>query len=212
MKSHRKKVTQAETPRLLHSAHDYFHEAVTAALEQTGVRTIPQVQGYLTDLLQFYMSTANLFDEHDSKGRLTRETLAELYLKAHNSEFPERFNLLKRLGDRSLYISGFFSDSLQRKLVDVDYYIEMGGVAYADLAEVAREDSNSRIFREFSKRFLEFVEVLNVIAQTAHVQNEENILRLLDLYAQTGSQVLREQLLQKGIIAIPPDSIKKNKV
>ena len=36
---------------------------------------------------------------------------------------------LKQIGDVSLFISGFFSDSLRRKLVDVDYYVSIGGGA-----------------------------------------------------------------------------------
>ena len=62
---------------------------------------------------------------------------------AQNSEPIVRFELLKKLGDRSLYISGFFADSLQRKVVDVDYYAEMGGVAYGALADSAVEEVSS---------------------------------------------------------------------
>lgn len=211
MQSRRKAMTQNETPDIAVSAQEFFENAISEAMSETGTHTTVQVRTYLTQLLKQYILTENLFDETDSSGRKTRDTLAELYLRAHAVDLPERFELLKKLGDSSLYISGFFSDSLQRKLVDVDYYMEMGGVAYADLAGVSREQSNGQMFREFSVRFVEFVEVLNVIAQKSQVQNENNILRLFDLYSQTGSQVFREKLLQKGVFAFPNSDIKKQK-
>ena len=43
---------------------------------------------------------------------------------------PAQRASLKQIGDVSLFVSGFFSDSLRRKLVDVDYYVSIGGVAY----------------------------------------------------------------------------------
>jgi hypothetical protein len=216
MQSRRKTMTPSPapeaSPEILVSARDYFETAIADAMAETGVQTIPQAKTYLTEVLEHYISTDNLFDEQDLSGRKTRDTLAEMYLRAHNSDGATRFELLKKLGDSSLYISGFFSDSLQRKLVDVEYYAEMGGVAYRDLAGVAREPESSRIFTEFSRRFIEFTEVLNVIAQKSQLQDEQNILRMFDLYAQTGSKVIREQLLRKGILAVAPAEIKKTKV
>jgi len=40
---------------------------------------------------------------------------------------------MQRLGDTALFIAGVFADSLNRKLVDVDYYVAMGGTAYAQV-------------------------------------------------------------------------------
>ena len=41
---------------------------------------------------------------------------------------------LKQVGDTSLYVAGFFAESLTRSLVDVDYYVGLGQNAYAQLA------------------------------------------------------------------------------
>jgi len=202
-------------PQLLISSRDYFQEIVSDALEQRRVKTLPFVQSYLVELLEFYVPAANLFDEPGPSGngrkKRSSETLAETYLRAQNAEPLVRIELLKRLGDRSLYISGFFADSLQRKLVDVDYYIDMGGLAYSTLAESVREDTVARIYRECASRFLEFVEVLSYISTRAKLVDEENIMRLYETYARTGSDYAREQLLEKGLIAVPVDAIKNRK-
>ena len=76
--------------------------------------------------------------------------LAEMYLKATSNEDGINGELLKQLGDSSLYISGF-GDSLKRKVIDIDYYIGIGGSAYATLASYSSEDILSRVFNEIAE-------------------------------------------------------------
>jgi hypothetical protein len=199
----REKRPERQAGGILLSSEEYFRDAVEDALAQRQVRTFPLAQGYLIDLLRHYLDAANLFDEVGEDGKRSRPTLAETFLRAASAEPRARAELLKRLADRALYISGFFGDSLQRKLVDLDYYADMGGSAYATLADCAREDSAARIYREFAERFSEFVEVLSHISSRASVQSEENIMRLYETYEMTGSALAREKLLEKGLIAAP---------
>ncbi len=194
---------------LVLSSHEYFSEIVTDAFERRKLRTFPHVKSYMVELLEAHIPAENLFDDKDSSGRRIRDTLAETLLRAQSSDTLVKIELLKKLGDRSLYISGFFGDSLQRKLVDVDYYADMGCTAYSALSDCVREDAAARIYREISKRFLEFVDVLADISTRSHVANEENLLRLFEIYARTGSEVARERLIEKGLISIP-ETIKKN--
>ena len=191
---------QSGSTSLLISTKDYFNEIVDDAFEKRRMKTLPLVKGYLVNLLEFYVPTSNLFDDFDSSGRRTQVTLAETLLKAQSSEPMVRIELLKKLGDRSLYISGFFGDSLQRKLIDLDYYADMGGMAYGALAESAKEDTSAKVYREFSKRFLDFAEILTYISSRAHLHNEENIMRLFETYARTGSELAREKLIEKGLV------------
>lgn len=198
---------QVKESALFISSRQFFEEMVSEAFEQRKVKTLPLAKSYLVELLEFYVPTANFFDDCDSSGKKTRETLAETFLRAQNSEPCVRTELLKKLGDRSLYISGFFGDSLQRKLVDIDYYADMGGAAYGALADSAREDLRARVYSELARRFLEFAEVLTHISSRARLYDEENILRLYEHYARTGSDYAREKLLERGLIAVPMDSV-----
>ena len=193
------------------SSHDFFEEIVSDAFKQRNLRTLPFVKTYLVGLLEFYVPASNLFDDFDSSGKRTRETLAETFLKAQNAEPHTRIELLKKLGDRSLYISGFFSDSLQRKLVDVDYYADMGCAAYSSLAANVSDDMIARLYSEFASRFFEFADVLGYISSIAHITDEENIMRLYETYAKTGSETARSKLNEKGLIAVPIEELAKKK-
>ena len=193
------------------SAQGYFAELVKEGMEFRKINADPNVEIYLISLLNHYLDARNLFEDHHSEsGIKSPKTLAELYMIAQNSEPSVRFELLKKLGDRSLYISGFFADSLQKKLVDADYYAEMGGVAYGALANSA-QDSVAYVYRQFSRRFVEFVDVLSYISQSAQVQTDQNILHLYDRYIRTGSELAREELIENGIVTLPRDQMKSTK-
>ncbi|MES2768460.1 MAG: hypothetical protein V4596_04875 [Bdellovibrionota bacterium] len=192
------------------STKDFFNDVVQEAIVARKMSTFPLAQNYLVSILENYIHTNNLFDTHSENGKKTRDTLAETFLKAQNSNPTVKIELLKKLGDVSLYVSGFFADSLSRKIVDVDYYVDMGEVAYATLASEIKEDTSRKVFKDFSSRFLEYVDLLTTISQKSLVQNDESILRLYEKYLKTGSELARETLEEKGIVTIPFDKDKKS--
>lgn len=183
------------------SSKEYFSSALDMALKYFHFDPHPLSRTYLVDLLERYMLAQNLFEMDQETGRYRRETLAELYLKAQNENSPlVRSDMLKKLGDSSLYISGFFGDSLRRKLVDIDYYAEMGGVAYGSLAQQTADPNVAEVYICFSTRFIEFVDVLTYISQKSSVQTDRDLLRLYDRYMATGSKLAEDQLLEQGVL------------
>src|SRR5215472_12817362 len=116
------------------SIAEFFQDAVNSAIRNQGVDTTAPTECYLVNLLAEFMKTPP--DD---------EPLALKLAQAVNSP-DERVRQLKDLGDTSLYVSGFFSESLQRKLVDVGYYIQMGGAAYSQLARYFRGNPHSIVF------------------------------------------------------------------
>ncbi len=185
---------------LLESPREFFFDRVDDAFKRVKFEPLPLSRQYLVSLLEHFMFSSNLFPTDDETGRVKRETLAEMYLKAQNAPAPVRADLLKKLGDSSLYISGFFGDSLSRKVVDIDYYVGMGGVAYGSLSRSASDEQSSQMFEEFSVRFAEFVDVLTYISQESLVQTNEDLLKLYDRYLATGSKLAEEQLVEKGLL------------
>lgn len=185
---------------LLTSPEDFFRQEVTEALTKQKVETRPEVKNYLVGLLNQFVLTENLFVENS--------TLAELYLRAANSERTRRIELLRRLGDTSLYISGFFGASLERKVVDIDYYKDMGEAAYSNLSICIEEDKSSRVFLEISKKFTPLVDVLTYISEKTSGDSPTNLLRLYEKYIKTGSGLAKDQILERGL-TLPLSSDKK---
>ncbi len=191
---------------LVLSADTYFSDIVKEALEKRSLSTFPLVSSYLVNLLKFYLNTDNLFRFSKEKGKRERSTLAELYLKAEQSDRSLKVELFKELADTSLYISGFFTDSLNRKLVDVSYYKNMGELAYDRLASQSADDLGVKVYQEFSKRFTCYMDVLSYISQKTATNNNKDILKLYDIYMTTGSELAKEKLLEQGVLNIPDGS------
>jgi len=100
---------------------------------------------------------------------------------------------------------------LHRKIVDIDYYTEIGSAAYFNLATWTKEDSLSIIFSTFSKRFNEFVDVLNYVSEKSQVQSDSDVLKLYDRYLRTGSELAREKLNELGVVTLPKEQLKVSK-
>lgn len=189
---------------LILSTNEFFDEIISDALHKRKVEAVPQVKDYLVGLMKFYMDARNLHENStDESGKRRPQTLAELYMEAQNAEHSAKIEMLKKLGDRTLYISGFFSESFNRKIIDVDYYVEMGEVAYGQLSSVTKQDTLSRIYSVFSKRFIEFADVLTYVSQSAAIQSNLDVLQLYDRYLKTGSELARERLLDLGVTTVP---------
>lgn len=185
---------------LVLSSKDFFTQAVRDGFKSRNLQVPLSVEHYIVSLLEFYLDSRNLFEpEFNESGEKQPQTLAEMFLTAQTKTIFDKINLLKKLGDRSLYISGFFSDSLQRKIVDIDYYISMGESAYAQLAEHTREEVSSSVYLTIAKRFPEFVDVLMLISHSTIPTTDKNVLRLYEVYLRTGSEVAKSKLIELGV-------------
>lgn len=190
---------------------EFFSERIDLVFSERKVRAPLGVRRYLVELLGHYLDAKNLFDSggQDEGGNRKPLTLAEKYLLAHQSEVSRKVGLLKNLGDEALYVSGFFSDSLQRKLVDIEYYAEIGGAAYGSLAQCLREDHQVEVYQTFSQRFMEFVDVLSVFSRDSQIQSNQNILRMYERYIRTGSELDREKLVEMGLLNASSENLRK---
>lgn len=186
------------------SPKDFFKEAVRDAFSKRKIEAFPMAEDYLVNILEHYVIAAHLHEEEvvDEQGQKKPTTLAETLLIAAQSSHSTKVDMLKKLGDRTLYICGFFSDSFERKVIDVDYCAEMGGTAYRILAQSTKEDALCRVYNLYSQKFLAFVEALNYISEKSQLQSSDNVLRIYDRYIKTGSELAREKLSNLGIVPI----------
>src|SRR5688572_8364801 len=109
---------------------EFFREQLEQAMEHQNVSTSQFTEYYLVNLLASCING----ELPPSEPGFDETPLAVLYVRAVQASRVERARLLRTMGDTALFMSGFFSDSLNRKLVDLDYYRTMGGHAYARLS------------------------------------------------------------------------------
>jgi hypothetical protein len=158
----------------------YFHDELTQ-LSKTRQVVIPEdTLWYLSTLLENYSRSENFFDFNSESG-VTLTPLADYYrysVEADNDR--ERRLHLRRLGDVSIFVAGLFSKALDRKAVDIDYYIAMGESAYGYLAETPSHNASDRalenVYSTLAARFPVFTSLLGLLRaqsnDTAHLIEE----------------------------------------
>ena len=169
---------------------EFFHDSVQKALRNQRVEVDDHTEHYVVNVLTMFARSEELY-ERTSEGVRLRPLAHMLADAAAAPSSQQRDEALRRLGDVSLFIAGFFAQSFARKLVDVDYHIAMGGRAYGTLAENMRYSIRGQavatVFLELAKKFQRLVDVLNDVAEMAYRHTDKDILRLYEIWLKTGS-------------------------
>jgi hypothetical protein len=174
---------------------EFFKEQVEAACQRQHLRPHPLTSYYVVSLLA---EGVHLHRCAGGDAIGSDEPLGVKLLRAlHTGGSLQRLGL-KQVGDTSLFISGFFSESLRRSLVDVDYYVSLGGYAYRSL--VTSDDTLSPIFAELAEKFVAFVDVLSEVSARTSMTNDADLLRLYEKWVRTGSKRNGDLLAERGIV------------
>jgi hypothetical protein len=194
------------------SLEEFFRDSIDAAMATNKVVMDDHTTHYVVNLLALFARSEALYEATPDGYQL--RPLALMFADAVDAPTEsERNNTLQRLGDVSLFISGFFADGLQRAAVDVDYYVHMGGGAYRSLSACMRGTPRGRafgsVFSELADKFQDMVDVINEMRDSARTDNDADVLRLYELWVKTGSlragRLLRElgvqPAYQSGIVS-----------
>jgi len=180
---------------------EHFSMMVSKAMKGQGIKASPMAEFYLSNLLTGFIDAR----------RISGKTFSERFLKALGAEGGLKKILLKELADSSLFISGFFHESLKRKIVDVDYYMDMGIISYNMLSEFFSgngRDYNttlSSLYREMSEKFLKFADILDEISEESSIKTALDLLRLYERWLKTKSKRTETLLRELGIepVSVP---------
>jgi hypothetical protein len=185
------------------SAVEYFRELVEGALTHQGLATHELTAFYVVQLLASFLQRPVTGDICDDK------PLALRLGEALETGGMKQRATLRQIGDVSLFTSGFFSDSLQRKLVDVDYYVAIGGYAYNALSRV-ETDRLSPVYAELAEKFVAFVDVLSEVSERTSCISNADLLRMYEKWLKTGSRRSGQLLVERGVV--PNASIKSARI
>jgi hypothetical protein len=175
------------------SATEYFRELVESAMQHQKVAARELTSFYVVNMLTGFIHL-------DRSAGADDQPLAVTFAKALQAAGIAQRDGLRRVGDLSLFISGFFADSLNRGLVDVDYYIQLGGSAYGSLARQASSDTFGDVFDELSEKFSDFVDVLSEVSERSSLTSNSDLLRLYEKWLRTGSRRSGDLLAARGIV------------
>lgn len=184
---------------LLASPQAFFQDAVTAAIKAQQLPVSEGAAFYLVNLLCDF-----------TKVRADAEPLSLQLVRAPELSLEQRAQTLREVGDQSLYMSGLFPDHLVRRMMDVEFYMELGGMAYRELAGLSRAASAGlrAVYAELSTQFGCFVALLRDVRSGMSLEPAGDPVGLYEQWRKTGSGRLAERLRACGFI-LPPRPVRQ---
>lgn len=175
------------------SPAEYFRELVDSAMKRQHLAARELTSFYLVHLLTGFVH----FDRTAAPPE--DEALGIRFVKALQTAGVRQRDALRQVGDLSLFIAGFFADSLTRGPVDIDYYVSLGEHAYGSLARQGT-DTFGDVFDELSGKFAAFVDVLGEVSERSALASNADLLRLYERWVRTRSRRSGELLAARGIV------------
>lgn len=176
---------------------EFFRARIHNAISHSGIETSEMAEFYIVNLLDQYREVSKLFaDEGDGP---VMQPLVLMLEEAEHADAHARRMCLKKLGDTALYVAGFFTDHVHKSLVNLSYYISMGGSAYGTLSTIERKRAIQELYYELATKFSILVRVIADVAPwSQHIDNQQ-LVRLYSRWLESGDERLEAILKREGI-------------
>lgn len=193
------------TIEMLGDLRGWFRVRLAEALERRRLSASATTQMYLVELLHAFAV--------EPAGEALARPLALQLADAVEAQGVERIRLLRTLGDTALYLSGFFSDHIERRGVSPRYFAAMGERAYSSAGALApycpSEAARSPVYVELADEFEAFVETFDDLRETTTLRTPQDIVKLYDKWRRTRSPRIAERLREEGVFPadVPEDRL-----
>lgn len=119
---------------------------------------------YSSRVLVEYSFSQTFFDQKDGKNK--RKILGEKILNASTLSSSKKIEAYKEIGDTSLVVCGYFSHSLNKKILPSSYYESIGKTAYQRLNDlVPFELGVPKFYKTLATSFNSLINILEGVSQ-----------------------------------------------
>lgn len=113
----------------------YFFEGLVE-LNKKSLCPVPEsIIYYSSDVLDKFSLSKNFYDMNE--GKVREKILGLKLLEASHMSREDQKRVYKEVADMSLLFCGYFSASVNKKIIDTHYYSQIGKMAYGQLNNVA---------------------------------------------------------------------------
>ena len=198
-------IDRRQTDRVMQVSNlrDFFRTSIEDVAARQRVTIEPDAAHYVVNMLTLFSRSEELYeDDGDHYG--LRPLALMLADAASATSAVERNQLLQRIGDVALFVSGFFAESFTRRAVDIDYYIHMGGNAYGTLSDEVigtfRGNAFAPVYRELARTFQVLVDVLNEVSEGPRPHTD--LVRTFEVWRKTGSERAAALMQEQGVVPL----------
>lgn len=130
---------------------------------------------YCSDVLSEHSKINRFFDSHND--RFQDKILGLSLLGAMNLDTRAKFRKLKEVADTSLIICGYFVESIDRKILGVNYYKKVGIISYLELDKTTPEYfDRPSFFKSMANTYDYIIKTFQILRATQSPQDSKDIL------------------------------------
>ena len=146
------------------SLQGYFLDQLTEVNQKSTVKLPQEALIYSSMVMDRFGESGQYFEVIEGKPQ--EKVLGTKLLSIDNMNKEAKKRALRDIGDTSLCLCGFFSDSLNRKIVDSRYYRELGVIAYQRLNSIVPDYYDiPSFFKIISESLNSIIMMMNLVAQ-----------------------------------------------
>lgn len=177
------------------SLQGYFFQGL-AELNKKSLCPVPEsVIFYSSDVLDKFSHSEDFFEI--SQGKVREKILGMKLLEATHLTREEQKRAYKEVGDMSLMVCGYFAESVSKKIIDIQYYAQLGKMAYGHLNNVSPSFLDIPSFYGMVATSFEPLTTLMSILASSGRGKEQN---LIFTRVMKEEQVSEKELLAAGIM------------
>lgn len=185
------------TPKKLilnESLQSFFLDSLTEQNKKS-LRPVPaEALYYSSEVLNDFVNPAKFFELND-EGKVRQKILGLKLLEAYQFTVSEQKRMYKDVGESALILCGMFNESVNRKILDINYYHNVGKEAYGRLNSIEREAYNRQEFYDLiADCFATLTTLINRVANI-HSKHEERLLTSI-----INQELSDDELLALGIL------------
>lgn len=134
---------------------------------------------YCSDVLSEHSKINRFFDSNNN--RYQDKILGLSLLSSVGMDAKTKFRKLKEVADTSLIICGYFVESIDRKILGVNYYKKLGIISYLELDKSTPEyfDKPS-FFKSIANTYDQIIKTFHILRATQSPKDSKEILHFIN--------------------------------
>ena len=147
------------------SLQTFFFDQLTEVNKKSAY-PIPQEAIYYSSLVMDQFGESGNYFEVNEEGKTCEKTLGIKLLQSTHMSKQKKKRALKDVGDTALFLCGYFSDSLNKKIVDPEYYQNLGQIAYGRLNNIVPSAYDTpALFKTIAETFDRMASLMNIVSK-----------------------------------------------
>ncbi len=167
-------MSQKDNLILESSLQSFFFDQLND-LNKKSSSPLPGETIYYSSLIMDRFGEAVEYFDVTEEGRVREKTLGVKLLETGSMSRTMQKRAYRDIGDTALFLCGYFSESLNKKIIDTSYYQEIGQIAYSRLNSIIPQAYEvPKFFGRLSETFEKIAMMMNVVSKQNNMDGMNN--------------------------------------